>query len=50
MKKVLKKGGKVAIVIGNTKLKGVEILNAEVFKEQFEYIGFKTHKKLKYAA
>ncbi len=44
MKRVLKKGGKVAIVIGNTKLKGVEILNAEVFKEQFENIGFKTHK------
>jgi DNA modification methylase len=43
MKRVLKKGGKAAIVIGNTKLKGVEILNAEVFKEQFENIGFKTH-------
>ena len=44
MKRVLKKGGRAAIVIGNTKLKGVEILNAEVFKEQFEKIGFKTHK------
>ncbi len=44
MKRVLKVGGKAAIVIGNTKLKGVEILNAEVFKEQFENIGFKTHK------
>lgn len=44
MKRVLKKGGKAAIVIGNTKLKGVEILNAEVFKEQFENIGFKVHK------
>ncbi len=44
MKRVLKIGGKAAIVIGNTKLKGVEILNAEVFKEQFENIGFKTHK------
>ena len=44
MKRVLKNGGKVAIVIGNTKLKGVEILNAEVFKEQFENIGFRTHK------
>lgn len=43
MKRVLKTGGKAAIVIGNTKLKGVEILNAEVFKEQFENIGFKTH-------
>ena len=44
MKRVLKKGGKASIVIGNTKLKGVEILNAEVFIEQFENIGFKTHK------
>ncbi len=43
MKRVLKKNGKVAIVIGNTKLKGVDILNAEVFKEQFENIGFKTY-------
>ena len=42
MKRVLKKGGKAAIVIGNTKMRGVEILNAEVFKEQFESIGFKT--------
>lgn len=42
MKRVLKKGGKAAVVIGNTKLKGVDILNAEVFKEQFENIGFKT--------
>jgi DNA modification methylase len=44
MKRVLKNGGRAAIVIGNTKLKGVEILNAEVFKEQFENIGFKAHK------
>ncbi len=43
MKRVLKKGGKAAIVIGNTKLQGVDILNAEVFKEQFENIGFKTY-------
>ncbi len=43
MKRILRKNGKVAIVIGNTKLKGVDILNAEVFKEQFENIGFKTY-------
>jgi len=42
MKRVLKKGGKAAVVIGNTKMRGVEILNAEVFKEQFENIGFNT--------
>ncbi len=44
MKRVLKIGGKAAIVIGNTRLNGVKILNAEVFKEQFENIGFKTNK------
>lgn len=43
MKRVLKKGGRACVVIGNTEFKGVEILNAEVFKEQFENIGFKTH-------
>ena len=42
MKRVLKKGGKAAIVIGNTKIKGVNVLNAEVFQEQFINIGFKT--------
>ncbi len=43
MKRVLKKGGRACIVIGNTEFNGVKILNAEVFKEQFENIGFKTH-------
>jgi DNA modification methylase len=43
MHRVLKSGGKTTIVIGNTKLKGVDILNAEVFKQQLEQIGFKTH-------
>jgi len=42
MKRVLKKGGKACIVIGNTQFKGVKILNAEVFQEQFENIGFRT--------
>ena len=41
-KRVLKVGGKICIVIGNTQFKGVDILNAEVFKEQLENIGFKT--------
>lgn len=41
MKRILKKGGRTCIVIGNTKLKGVEILNAEVFVEQLQNIGFK---------
>ena len=40
MKRVLKQGGKVCVVIGNTEFKGVKIRNAEVFKEQLENIGF----------
>ncbi|MFH1613430.1 MAG: hypothetical protein ABIB46_06930, partial [bacterium] len=43
MKRTLKKGGKACIVIGNTQFQGVEIMNAEVFQEQFENIGFKTY-------
>ncbi len=42
IRRVLKRGGKAAIVIGNTKFQGVDILNAEVFQEQFKNIGFKT--------
>jgi len=41
MKRILKKGGKTCIVIGNTSLKGVKILNAEVFTEQLQNLGFK---------
>ena len=41
MKRMLKKGGKTCIVIGNTNLKGVEILNAEVFVEQLQNLGLK---------
>ena len=47
MKRILKNGGKASIVIGNTQYKGVDILNAEVFIEQFHNIGFKTHKIIK---
>jgi DNA modification methylase len=43
MKRVLITGGRACIVIGNTQFSGINILNAEVFKEQFENIGFKTH-------
>jgi len=46
MKRVLKKGGRACIVIGNTQFQGVEILNAEVFQEQFENIGFKSLKTI----
>ena len=41
MQRILKKGGKTCIVIGNTSLKGVEILNAEVFVEQLQNLGLK---------
>jgi len=41
MKRILKDGGKTCIVIGNTSLKGVEILNAEVFAEQLQNLGLK---------
>lgn len=44
VKRVLKTGGKACIVIGNTQFKGIDVLNAEVFQEQFENIGFVTHK------
>ena len=39
--RVLKRGGRACVVIGNTVYKGVDILNAEVFVEQFQDIGFK---------
>ncbi len=38
--RVLRYGGHVGIVIGNTSLKGVEITNAEVFVEQMQHLGF----------
>ncbi|MBL8090370.1 MAG: site-specific DNA-methyltransferase [Anaerolineales bacterium] len=42
-KRVLKTGGKICVVIGNTQFQGVDILNAEVFQEQLENIGFQTY-------
>ncbi|OHA16455.1 MAG: hypothetical protein A3C79_02425 [Candidatus Taylorbacteria bacterium RIFCSPHIGHO2_02_FULL_45_28] len=41
MKRMLKKGGKTCIVVGNTSLQGVKILNAEVFVEQLQNLGLK---------
>ncbi len=43
MNRVLKKGGFACVVIGNTAFQGVEILNAEVYVEQMQALGFKTH-------
>ena len=47
MKRLLKKNGRACIVIGNTGLKGVKILNAEVFVEQLQNLGFRVDKIIK---
>ena len=47
MKRLLKKDGKACIFIGNTRLKGVDILNAEVFVEQMQNLGFKIDEIIK---
>ena len=39
--RILKPGGRCCFVIGNTKLVGVEILNAEVFTESLQIAGMK---------
>ena len=38
--RVLKSGGRCCYVIGNTKLKKVNILNAEIFAESMQHSGF----------
>ena len=38
--RILKSGGRCCYVIGNTQLKGIEILNAEVFVESLQQSGF----------
>jgi len=40
MHRTLKTGGKACIIIGNTSLRGVEILNAQVAAEQMQAAGF----------
>jgi len=47
MYRVLKPRGKACIVIGNTELKKVKILNAEVFVEIMLNLGFRIHKIIK---
>lgn len=49
MRRALRIGGKACIVIGNTELQGVKILNAEVFVEQMQNIGFKIYRIIKRA-
>lgn len=45
--RILKHGGRCCYVIGNTKLKGVDILNAEVFAESLQYSCFKFDRLIK---
>ncbi len=45
--RILKKGGRCCFVIGNTKLKGIDILNAEVFAGGIQYSGFKLDRIIK---
>ncbi|MCD6418486.1 hypothetical protein J7M00_06870 [bacterium] len=45
--RILKHGGRCCYVIGNTRLKGVDVLNAEVFAESLQYSGFKLDKIIK---
>jgi len=45
--RILKHGGRCCYVIGDTKLKGVSILNAEVFAESLQYSGFKLDRIIK---
>jgi len=40
MYRILKKDGKACIIIGNTNLRGVAILNAQVAAEQMQHAGF----------
>lgn len=45
--RILKEGGRCCYVIGDTRLKGVDILNAEAFAESLQYSGFKLDRIIK---
>lgn len=45
--RILKHGGRCCYVIGDTRLKGVDILNAGVFAESLQYSGFKLDRVIK---
>jgi replicative superfamily II helicase len=47
MYRILKFGGRTAIVIGDTDLKKVKIHNADVFVQTLERIGFKVYNIIK---
>jgi DNA modification methylase len=38
--RILKNGGRCCFVIGNTRILGVDVLNAEVFAESLQHVGF----------
>ena len=45
--RILKQGSRCCYVIGDTRLKGVDVLNAEVFAESLQYSGFKLDRVIK---
>ena len=45
--RILKHGARCCYVIGNTKLKGVDVLNAEVFAESMQYAGLEVDRIIK---
>ncbi len=45
--RILRPGGRCCFVIGNTTLKGVDILNAQVFAESIQYSGFRLDRVIK---
>ncbi len=45
--RILKDGGRCCYVIGDTRLKGVDVLNAEVFAESIQYSGFRLDRIIK---
>ncbi|MFC1712328.1 DNA methyltransferase [Candidatus Poribacteria bacterium] len=45
--RILKPGGRCCFVIGNTRLRGVDILNAQVFAESLQYSGFELDRIIK---
>jgi DNA modification methylase len=45
--RILKIGGRCCYVIGDTRLKGIDILNAEVFAESIQFSGFRLDRIIK---
>ena len=45
--RILKDGGRCCYVIGNTRLKGIDISNAEIFAESMQYSGLKIDRIIK---